>query len=177
VKRTVWPTGSTHPMSFKHKGRRIAATGLALILGSTTALLGAPAVFAEPGLQSELTAVSGQGSGVVSVSPTAEDHGSLFIEDEISVHGALGDTTYEVQRAVDFNPADVANHVCTVAPTLPFGWHTEGLLTTSAAGAGAGHIAGARPPLSGTQFDLILRVINGDGTQVLMSDCLTVTVK
>jgi hypothetical protein len=30
---------------------------------------------------------------------------------------------------------------------------------------------------SGFQFDVILRVISGDGTQVLMSDCMTITVK
>ena len=157
-------------MNINHYKRLIVATGLTLLLGATAAL-------AEPGTQSELTAISGQGAGFVSVSATSQDHGNLFIEDEVNVHDALPDTTFLVQRAVDFVPADVANGVCAIATGPPFGWNTEGTLTTSAGGAGAGHISGSRPPLSGTQFDLILRVVSQDGTQALMSRCMTVTVK
>jgi hypothetical protein len=147
--------------------------GIALAMSSAFGL----AARAESGTQSMLTAVAGQGSGFVSVSPTAQDHGNLFVEDEVNLHNALPTTTYTIQRAVDFNPADVAQGICTIAPSLPFGWHTEGTLTTSAGGAGAAHIAGSRPPKSGTQFDLILRVMNATGTQLLMSDCLTISVK
>lgn len=148
----------------------IAAAGVTVTLGATAAV-------AEPGLQSELTAVSGQGSGFVSDSPTAEDHGSLFVEFEVNIHGALPNTTYAVQRAVDFNATDVANGVCAIAPGPPFGWLTEGTLTTSPGGAGATHGSGPRPPKSGTRFNIIFRVVNQDGSQLLMSRCMTITVK
>jgi hypothetical protein len=153
-------------------GRRlvVVAAGVSVLLGASVAL-------AEPGTQSELTAVSGQGSGFVSTSPTAEDHGNLFIENEINIHDALPNTTYAVQRAVDFNAADVADGVCAIAPGPPFGWLTEGTLTTSPGGAGATHVSGPRPPKSGTRFDIIFRVINHDGSQLLMSRCMTITVK
>lgn len=163
-------------MNLKHHKRRIIATATASL--GLTLLLGATAALAEPGTQSQLTAISGQGTGFVSVSATSQDHGNLFIENEVSIHGALPTTTFLVQRAVDFAPADIANGVCAIAPGPPFGWSTEdGTLTTSSGGAGTLHISGARPPLSGTQFNLILRVISQDGTQQLMSRCMTVTVK
>jgi hypothetical protein len=158
-------------MNRQHHNLLMTAIGLSLLLGASAAL-------AEPGTHSELSAVSGQGSGFVSVSATAEDHGNLFVEDEVNIHGALPNTTYTVQRAVDFNPADVANGVCTIAPPpSPLGWHTEATITTSAGGAGAAHISGSRPPRSGTRFDLTFRVRNHDGTQLLMSRCMTITVK
>jgi hypothetical protein len=157
-------------MSLKHQKWFTVAAGVSVLLGASAAL-------AEPGMQSELTAVSGQGSGFVSDSPTAEDHGNLFVESEVNIHGALPNTTYAVQRAVDFNPADVANGVCTIAPGPPFGWLTQGTLTTSPGGAGAAHVSGPRPPKSGTQFNIIFRVINQDGSQLLMSRCMTITVK
>ena len=157
-------------MNLKSSKRLTVAIGLALLLGTTAAL-------AEPGTQSELTAISGQGAGFVSVSATSQDHGNLFIENEVNIHDAAPDTSFSVQRAVDFTPADVANGVCAIAPGPPFGWITDGTLTTSPGGAGTVHISGSRPPLSGTQFDLILRVLSQDGTQLLMSRCMTVTVK
>jgi hypothetical protein len=157
-------------MNLKHHKRLTVATALTLLLGAATAL-------AEPGTQSELTAISGQGAGFVSVSATSQDHGNLFIEDEVNIHDALPDTTFSVQRAVDFAPADVANGVCAIASGPPFGWISDGTLTTSPGGAGTVHISGPRPPLSGTQFNLILRVLSQDKTQVLMTQCMTVTVK
>jgi hypothetical protein len=136
---------------------------------------------AEPGLQSILTASSGQGAGHVSLSPTAHnEHGTLFIaEGAAGIHDALPDTTYLLQRAVDFNPGD---GVCTIVPA---GWLTIATITTSPGGAGAAHFerAGPTPGPSGFQFDVIFRVIRqaSDGTpdssQVLVSDCLTVTIK
>jgi hypothetical protein len=140
---------------------------------------------AEPGLQSVLTPVGGaQGAGHVDVSPTGDDHDdSIFIaQGTAEIHGALPNTTYVVQRAVDFTPGD---GVCTIAPRPPAGWISLTTFTTSDAGAGAGHFAHRTSPPgpAGFQFDLILRVVrqNGDGTldlsQVLMSACMTVTLK
>jgi hypothetical protein len=132
---------------------------------------------AEPGLQSSLTAISGQGAGHVDVSPTAEGQGAVFIvQGEAEIHGALPNTAFEVQRAVDFTPND---GVCTIAPSPPAGWITVATFTTSSAGTGAAHFVRNSPPPGppGFQFDLVLRVISDDGTQVLQSDCMTVTVK
>jgi len=132
---------------------------------------------AEPGLQSKLTAISGQGTGQVVVSPTAQGQGAVFVaEGAAAIHDALPNTTYIVQRAIDFTPNDGA---CTIAPAPPAGWITLTTLTTSAGGAGAAHFERVSPPPgpSGFQFDIVFRVISTDGTQVLMSDCMTVTVK
>jgi hypothetical protein len=132
---------------------------------------------AESGLQSPLTAISGQGVGHVDVSPTAEGQGAVFIaQGEAEIHGALPYTPFEVQRAVDFTPND---GVCTIAPSPPAGWITLATFTTSNAGTGAAHFVRNSPPPGppGFQFDLILRVISNDGTQILQSECMTVTVK
>src|SRR5712691_1577018 len=62
---------------------------------------------AEPGLQSDLTAISGaQGTGHVDVSPTADDqHDTVFIaQGTAEIHGALPDTTYVVQRPSTSHP-------------------------------------------------------------------------
>lgn len=142
----------------------------------------APIAHAEPGLQSELTAINGQGTGHVDVSPTANDkQDTAFIaEGTAEIHGALPDTTYVLQRAVDFAHT---NGVCNIAPAPPRGWITLTTITTSEAGAGAGHFVrdAAPPPVPG--FDVIFRVVkrsdNGtlDFSQLLMSDCMTVRVK
>jgi hypothetical protein len=147
-------------------------------------VMGAGSARAEPGLQSVLTATSGVGAGHVAASPTAHDeHDTVFIvEGAAAIHDALPDTTYLVQRAVDFTPGD---GVCTIAPAPPAGWLTLTTLTTSPAGAGAAHFRRVSPPPGppGFQFDLIFRVIrqaaNGtpDSSQVLITDCMTVTVK
>jgi hypothetical protein len=139
---------------------------------------------AEPGLQSNLIAISGQGTGHVDVSPTADDQNdTVFIaQGTAEIHDALANTTYVVQRAVDFTPND---GVCTIAPAPPAGWLSLTTFTTSAAGAGAGHFTRVSNPPGppGFQFDITFRVVkqNGDGTldlsHVLMSGCMTVTVK
>lgn len=151
-------------------------TALATVAGFTL-LLGATTALAEPGMQSELTAVTGQGAGFVSDSPTAQDQGTLFVESEVNLHDALPNTTFLVQRAVDFAPADVSNQVCAIASAPPFGWLTEGTITTSVGGAGTTHISGPRPPHSGARFDIIFRVLSQDRTQLLVSRCMTLTVK
>src|SRR5262245_55079531 len=90
---------------------------------------------AEPGLQSDLTAINGaQGTGHVDVSPTADDHNdTVFIaQGTAEIHDALANTTYVVQRAVDFTPND---GICTIAPAPPAGWLSLTTITTSAGGA------------------------------------------
>jgi len=86
--------------------------------------------------------------GHVEVSPTAQGQGAVFVaEGAAAVHGALPNTTF--------------------------------IVTTSEGGAGAAHFEREVPPPgpSGFQFDIVFRVMSTDGTQVLMSDCMTVTFK
>jgi hypothetical protein len=152
--------------------RRIALLAFVLLV------IGAGTAQAEPGLQSSLTAISGQGGGQVSLSPTAHsEHGTLFIaEGAAAIHGALGNTTYLLQRAIDFSPGD---GLC----STDFG--TIETISTSPGGAGAKHFerAGPTPGPAGFQFDVTFRVVRqaGDGTpdpsQMLVSDCMTLTIK
>ena len=151
----------------KHKLLVGLCAGMLLLIGAV------PASAAE-GTQSALTAVVGQGTGYGVVSSTAEDQGTFATQITVNVQRARPNTTFIVQRAVDLNP----NGIC----TIDFGWFTfsepGGTFTTSAGGAGATHIerhAGA-PFVSGVQFDVILRTLGSDGTE-LRSDCMTVTVQ
>ncbi len=127
---------------------------------------------AQPGTQSVLTAVSGQGIGRVNVSPTANDSGGTFdVQGVVNLHDALPDTTFTIARAVDLNP----NGVCTSTT-----WNSvPETLTTSEGGAGAAHfeIVRGAPFTDGVRFDVRWRVMSLDGSQVLLSDCFTVTVK
>jgi len=88
----------------------------------------------------------------------------------MNIHGAIPDGTFAVARAVDLNP----DGICTMAS----GWLPLGDLTTSAGGAGAAHFEVHRgaPFLSDVRFDAVFRAVGSDGT-VLLSSCLTVTVK
>jgi hypothetical protein len=144
----------------------LAIAGLVLFAGQSLTAAGA-----EPaGAQATLTAVSGTGSGLVLIAPTAEDQGTFAVEVTVNVHGASPNMTYTVSRAVDLNP----DGVCTLAT----GWLTNGPLDTSSAGAGAAHFEVHRgaPFVSGVRFDVEFRVLGADGTE-LRSECVTVTVK
>lgn len=127
---------------------------------------------AQPGTQSVLTAVSGQGIGRVNVSPTANDSDGTFdVQVVVNLHKALPDTTFTIARAADLNP----NGICTSTTWNP----VPETLTTSEGGAGAAHfeIVRGAPFTDGVRFDVRWRVMSLDGSQVLMSDCFTVTVK
>src|SRR5215471_8196164 len=123
---------------------------------------------AEPGLHSDLTTISGQGSGHVEVSPTGKDKPFFAVEVQVNVKDMLPDSTFTVQRTLDFTP----DGVCTGTT-----WLTNGPITTSDNGAGAQHFEVERgaPFVSGVRFDVEFRVI-GNGAE-LRSDCMTVTVK
>jgi hypothetical protein len=125
-------------------------------------------VQAEPGTHSELTAISGQGTGHVLVSPTAKDKPNFDVQVEVNLRGMLPNSTFTVERRVDLNP----DGVCTGTA-----WLTNGPIDTSEAGAGAQHFEVERgaPFVSGVRFDVQFHVI-GNGT-VLLSDCFTVSVK
>jgi hypothetical protein len=147
--------------------RRTALIGLATAIA---ALVVTGVAQADPGLQSTLTAVTGQGTGHVLVAPTSEDQGTFAVQVEANIHGAAPNVTFALARAVDLNP----DGICTMAS----GWLPLGDLTTSPGGAGAAHFEVHRgaPFLSGVRFDAVFRAVGSDGTE-LRSDCLTVTVK
>ena len=149
---------------------------LPLLLGLAAATLAGGAL-AEPGTHSDLTAITGQGMGIVEVAPTADDFagpGTFDVQGTVHVHGTLPNTVFTVQRRVDLNP----NGVCTGATWLNLPGTPTPVLTTSDGGAGALHfeIARGAPFLDGVSFDVQWRLVGTDGS-ILQSDCFTVTVK
>lgn len=134
-------------------------------------------VRADPGAVSNLTAITGQGSGLVKVAPTAHDvvgSNTFDVQGTINVHGAVPNATFTVLRRVDLNP----DGICTGAIWLGLPVPNSPILTTSAGGAGALHfeISRGAPFVDGVRFDVQWRLAGSDGT-ILESDCLTVTVK
>ena len=149
---------------------------LLVLLGLATAALAAGAS-AEPGTRSDLTAIAGQGAGIVEVVPTAHDVVSadtFDVQGTVTVHGAAPQTAFTVLRRVDFNP----DGVCTGATWMTLPPPNQQKLTTSSGGAGALHfeIARGAPLVDGVSFDVQWRLEGSDGS-VLQSDCFTVTVK
>jgi hypothetical protein len=153
-----------------HASRR-AVTLVGCLVGLTGLILPPSAAAAEPaGAQAALTAVSGTGSGLVLIAPTAEDQGTFAVQITVNVRDASPNMAYTVSRAADLNP----DGVCTLAS----GWLVNGPLDTSPAGAGAAHFEVHRgaPFVSGARFDVEFRVLGNDGSE-LLSECVTVTVK
>jgi hypothetical protein len=132
---------------------------------------------ADPGTHSELTAIAGQGAGIIEVAPTAHDvvgPDTFDVQGTANVNDAAPNTTFTVLRRVDLNP----DGVCTGAMWLTLPPPNEQALTTSNGGAGALHfeIARGAPFVDGVSFDVQWRLAGSDGS-VLESDCFTVTVK
>jgi hypothetical protein len=149
---------------------------LPALLGIAAAALAAGAP-ADPGTHSKLTAITGQGAGIVEVAPTAHDVAgpdTFDVQGTVNVHGATPSTTFTVLRRVDLNP----DGVCTGAMWLTLPPPNEQTLTTSNGGAGALHfeISRGAPFMDGVSFDVQWRLAGSDGS-VLESDCFTVTVK
>ena len=149
---------------------RVHRASVSLLLALGLALVPASALADPVGAQAALTAVSGTGSGMVLIAPTAADHGTFAVEVTVNVHGASPNTVYQVARAVDLNP----DGVCTLAS----GWLPNGPLQTSADGSGAAHFEVHRgaPFVSGVRFDVEFRALGSDGSE-LVSECVTVTVR
>lgn len=136
--------------------------GLLILFGLVAAALAAGA-HAEPGTHSDLTAIAGQGAGIVEVAPTADDvagPGTFDVQGTVNVHDAAPDTTFTVLRRVDLNP----NGVCTGATWLNLPGTPTPVLTTSEGGAGALHfeIARGAPFLDGVRFDVQWRLVGSD---------------
>ena len=149
---------------------------LPVLLGVSAGALAAGAS-ADPGTHSKLTAIAGQGAGIVEVAPTAHDVAgadTFDVQGTVNVHGATPSTTFTMLRRVDLNP----DGVCTGATWLTLPPPNAPALTTSNGGAGALHfqISRGAPFLDGVRSDGQWRLEGSDGS-VLQSDCFTVTVK
>jgi hypothetical protein len=151
--------------------RILGIRGLAVgLFAACAAMVAAPAAQADPtGAMSALTAVTGQGVGLVIVSPTSAGQGDFDARVKVNIHDAAPNTTFSITRALAFPNTGCAN------PT-PFA--EVATLTTSAGGAGAVEFERGMRHGPGTtmSFDLILRVIGSDGT-VLQSGCMTIIGK
>ena len=149
---------------------------LLVLLGVAATALAAGA-YADPGTQSDLSAIAGRGAGIVEVAATANDvvgPGTFDVQGTVNVHDAASNTIFTVLRRVDLNP----DGACTGATWLTLPPPNEQTLTTSNGGAGALHfeISRGTPFLDGVSFDVQWRLAGSDGS-VLESDCFTVTVK
>ena len=134
-------------------------------LAAWAAIAAVPAAYADPtGAQSELSAVSGQGTGKVIVSPTSAPEANFVAQVKVIINNAAPHTTFTVTRAAE-GPAD---GVCTSTAFAPVA-----TLTTSAGGAGAVEFKRTGP---GLNFDLFLRVTGTDGS-VLESGCMVIIGK
>jgi hypothetical protein len=145
-----------------------------LVLTATVFATGASA---DPGTQSELTAIAGQGLGRVELAPTAQDvvaPDTFDVQGTVNIRHAAAGTAFTVLRRVDFIP----DGVCTGETWAMLPPPNEQALTTSSGGGGALHfeISRGAPLTDGVIFDVQWRLEGTDGS-ILESDCLTVTVK
>jgi hypothetical protein len=144
-------------------GFRWLAVGL---VAACAAVAAAPAAQADPtGAMSTLTAVSGQGTGLVILSPTSAGQGNFAAQFELNIHDAAPNTTFSFTRSID-RPAD---GVCS---TDYFGNTT---LTTSPGGTATLKFEVTDGP-NFAPLDLSIRLIGSDGT-VLQSQCMTIIGK
>lgn len=128
-----------------------------------------------------LTAVVGQGTGHVNISPEASQEG-FSVEVQVSVRWTEPNAEFLLTRSVDFQP----DGVCTGTTFTPLPLPNPGpleLLETSPAGAGAKHASFAftpPPPApfeDGKQFDVHWEIRTTNRSTVLRSSCITVTVR
>lgn len=137
-----------------------------------------PAVVqADTGALGNLTAVSGEGTGLIKLATTAHDvvaPDTFDVQGTINVRDAAPNTTFTVLRRVDFTP----DGTCTSTTWLSLPPPNSPDFTVSAGGAGALHfeISKGSPLFDNVAFDVQWRLTGDDGS-ILESSCLTVTVK
>jgi hypothetical protein len=150
-------------------GIRALTVGL---FAACAAMVAAPAAQADPtGAMSALTAVTGQGTGLVIVSPTSAGQGDFDARVKVNIHDTAPNTTFSFTRAIAAPNTGCANFL------TPF--DEVAMLTTSAGGAGAVEFERGMRHGPGTTmpFDLMLRVVSPDGSTVLQSGCMTIIGK
>jgi len=128
-----------------------------------------------------LTAVVGQGTGHLNITPEASQDG-LSVQVQVSVRWTEPNAEFLLTRSVDFVPDGVCTGTTFTPLPLPNSGPLE-LLMTSPAGAGAKHASFAftpPPPApfeDGKQFDVHWEIRTPSGSTVLRSACITVTVR
>src|SRR5262245_28204398 len=140
-----------------------------VLITMIAAALGGRAALAAPGTQSDLTDIAtGQKNGRVVIAANGGGHGDFRAEVTVNVHGLAPTTIFHVSRAIDLTPDGVLD----APPDIP--WTEIGTIRTSEGGAGEAHFVRSGTPAS--RFDVMLKVIGDDGTE-LDSAVMTVTVK
>jgi hypothetical protein len=142
-----------------------------LFLATATSVAIVSTAQADPaGAQSELTALSGAGAGMVIISPTSANQGSFDARVKVNIHDTAPNTHFIVTAG---GGDAVLDGICTGAPPS----NQVATLDTSSGGAGAVEFERSNPnSLSGLRFEVMLRVTGSDGT-VLQSGCMIITVK
>ncbi|MDQ4075960.1 MAG: hypothetical protein M3220_06905 [Chloroflexota bacterium] len=148
---------------------RIVAVLVLILVAATFA---STTAMARAGDHSKLTAVEGYGKGLFVIAPTAAVPGTFSAEMTVNIHQAPPNTTFTVWRARD--PQGDFDGVC--ANTNYLQWQ-DITLTTSNGGAGALHFHYEAPFPDGEQFNVRFQFRSTDGSTVLQSDCLSITVK
>ena len=124
----------------------------------------------------KLTAMLGEGEGIVNVSPDASQPG-FSVETQVAVWKSSPNTTFIVSRAVDFT----ADGICTSTNFVPLPRPNPGplvTLTTSPGGAGSVHVSFALPQIpDNTELDVRFQVSTADGSIMLRTECFTVTAR
>jgi hypothetical protein len=128
-----------------------------------------------------LTAITGQGTGHVNITPEASQEG-FSVEVQVSVRWTEPDAEFLLTRSVDFVPDGECTGTMFTPLPLPNPGPIE-LLRTSPAGAGAKHASFAFTPpppapfADGEQFDVHWEIRTLSNSTVLRSPCITVTVR
>lgn len=158
--------------------RLIRLVVLVLILGVAVAV--APSARAGGGDGSPLHALSGYGGGHFHIAPTSTIPGTFSAEMTVNIHRSAPNTTFTIWRARD--PGWDQNGVCdnTNYGLWNINYRNPGepvQFTTSPGGSGALHFHYEAPFPDGERFNVRFQFRSLDGTTVLESDCLTITVK
>jgi hypothetical protein len=145
--------------------------------------------------QSQLAALTGTGTGGVSVTPKAIAQGTFDADIKVRVQKARANATYMVQRAPEIGRASASDGVCQRAagmspwspadpPAPAFVTFMNGTapytITTDASGAGSLDFEFLAPTIpAGTLFDVLFRLVDNVDAPTLdiRSGCFTVTVK
>jgi hypothetical protein len=154
-----------------HTIRALGLRSLAVAVFAMSAVtVGVSTAHAGPtGAQSELAAITGQGTGKVIISPTHSLQGAFDARVKVEVQQTSPNAAFVVTAG---GGDAVIDGVCPGIPANPVA-----TLVTSAGGAGAVEFERSNPStLSGTKFEVELRLTGSDGT-VLQSGCMIITAK
>lgn len=172
-----------------------AAAGLAASLATCSSPTAPDPIDIPAGThRSMLSAVTGTGTGGVSVTPRSIPEGTFYAEMKVLVQRARANTTYFVQRAPEVGRASAVDGVCQRAagmspwgpsdpPAPAFLTFMDGAMphtiTMDRSGNGSMDFTFAAPTTpAGTVFDVMFRLVdNVDApTLEIRSGCFTVTV-